>query len=54
LAYLALKELEKLDEYTKIRLENIKYYLENINNKKIQILPFLSKERAGVRTKDYN
>jgi len=40
LAYLALKELEKLDKYKKIRLENTKYYLENIKNDKIY-LPFL-------------
>ncbi len=38
LAYLAKKELQKLDEYTKIRLENSKYYLENIKNNKIKIL----------------
>jgi dTDP-4-amino-4,6-dideoxygalactose transaminase len=30
LACLWIKELKNLDEYTKIRLENIKYYLENI------------------------
>jgi dTDP-4-amino-4,6-dideoxygalactose transaminase len=54
LAYLALKELEKLDKYTEIRLKNIKHYLENINNNKIQILSLLSKEKAEVRTKDYN
>ena len=38
LAYLARKELEKLDEYTKKRLENAKFYLENIKNKKIEII----------------
>ncbi len=31
LAYLARKELKKLDEYTEKRLENIKYYMENIS-----------------------
>ncbi len=46
LAYLALKELEKLDEYTQIRLENAKYYLENIKNNKITFLPLLE-ERVG-------
>jgi len=30
LAYLALKELEKLDKYTKIRKNNIKYYIEKL------------------------
>ena len=38
LAYLAFKELEKLDKYTKKRLENAKFYLENIKNKKIEII----------------
>ena len=38
LAYLARKQLKKLDSYTKKRLENSKYYLENINNKKIQFI----------------
>jgi dTDP-4-amino-4,6-dideoxygalactose transaminase len=33
LAYLSRKELKKLDKYTKIRLENIKYYLKNLNKK---------------------
>jgi len=32
LAYLALKELEKLDKYTKIRLENSQYYFDNLTN----------------------
>jgi len=38
LAYLALKELKKLDKYTKIRLENAKFYITNIKNNKIEIL----------------
>ncbi len=38
LAYLARKELQKLDIYSKIRLENSKYYLENIKNNNIEIL----------------
>ena len=31
LAYLARKELKKIDEYTEIRLKNIEYYFENIS-----------------------
>ncbi len=38
LAYLARKELKKIDEYTKIRLENARYYLEKIKNSKIKII----------------
>jgi len=38
LAYLARKELKKLDFYTKKRLENSKYYIENLKNKKMEIL----------------
>jgi len=53
LAYLARKELKKLEQYSEIRLNNSKYYLEKINNKNIEILPLL-KERAGARTNDYN
>ena len=53
LAYLARKELKKIEQYSEIRLNNSKYYLEKINNKNIKILPLLQ-ERAGVRTNDYN
>jgi hypothetical protein len=38
LAYLARKELSRLDEYTKNRLEKSKYYMDNIKNRKIEIL----------------
>lgn len=38
LAYLARKELNKIEIYTDIRLNNSKYYLENIKNNKIEIL----------------
>jgi dTDP-4-amino-4,6-dideoxygalactose transaminase len=38
LAYLARKELKQLDDYTKIRLDNSKYYLENIKNSSIEML----------------
>lgn len=38
LAYLAYKELLNLDKYTKIRLENARYYLENIKNKNIDFV----------------
>ena len=37
LAYLALKGLEKLDKYTKIRLKNAQYYLNNLTNKSKKI-----------------
>jgi len=52
LAYLARKELKKLDKYTEIRLENSKYYLKNTKKSKINFLPFLQ-ERAGVKN-NYN
>lgn len=38
LAYLARKQLNFLDYYNKVRLENAKYYLDNIKNDKIEIL----------------
>jgi dTDP-4-amino-4,6-dideoxygalactose transaminase len=38
LAYLFRKELKKLDKYTTKRLDNIKYYIENLRNKNIEIL----------------
>ncbi len=38
LAYLALKELNNLDKYTKVRLKNSAYYLKNIKNDKIKII----------------
>ena len=38
LAYLARKELKMLNKYIDIRLDNSKYYLKSINNKKIEIL----------------
>ena len=38
LAFLARKELKRIGLYTKIRLKNTKYYLDNIKNNKIKIL----------------
>ncbi len=38
LGYLAKKELSRLEKYTKIRIDNSKYYLENLKNPKIEIL----------------
>lgn len=38
LAYLARKELKKINEYKKIRLKNSEYYLKNIKNNNIKYL----------------
>jgi len=38
LAYLALKELDKLDEYTEYRINKSIEYIQLINNKKIKVL----------------